>query len=113
MQDTVKQPAKEMTGFGIKSCLYVHILGWKISNDEKYIGKSDDKIFIYSEKYTRHFVQESIKGGEVGAFNQIFESPMAQNIMKVIKKNSNYSQIKKYSRLIYEVRKRLFKKVLN
>ena len=38
---------------------------------------------------------------------------MAQNLIKVIKKNSNYSQIKKYSRLTYEVRKRLLKKVLN
>ena len=40
------------------------------------------KIFTSSDKYVRHFVRQSIKGGKVAAFNQFSEPPSAQKILQ-------------------------------
>ena len=39
---------------------------------------------VIHDKYMRHFVRESIKGGKVGAFNQYYESKVSDNIFETI-----------------------------
>ena len=61
-----------LTGFGMKNCLSLPSLGWKYYNSKR--TKEDEPIYSYNDKYMRHFVRQSIKGGKVGAFNQYYES---------------------------------------
>ena len=36
--------------------------------------ESDEPIHTYNDKYRRHFVRQSIKGGRISAFNQDYKS---------------------------------------
>ena len=51
-------------------------------NEEKDICKGRERIYTYTDKNIGHFVRQSVKGSEIGAFNQISESPKAQNFFK-------------------------------
>ena len=58
---------EQITGFGMKNCLSLPSLGWKYYNTSR--SEEDEAIYSYTDKYMRHFVRQSIKGGKVGAFN--------------------------------------------
>ena len=47
--------------------------------------KTIEKIYTYTDKRKGHFVRQSIKGGNIGAFIQTFEPPVSQNIFKIFK----------------------------
>ena len=62
--------AMQITGFGMKDCLSLPGLGWKYLNSLR--TEEDEPIYTYNDKYMRHFVRQSIKGGRVCAFNQYY-----------------------------------------
>ena len=62
-----------MTGFGMIDCSTLHFLGWNSLDGERYVGKADEKLFTYTDKYIRHFAQYLIKNGRLGAFNKVLE----------------------------------------
>ena len=73
----------------MKNCLSLPSLGWKYYNSKRMKKKIDSRfanepIYSYTDKYMRHFVRQSIKGGKVGAFNQYFESNISDKIFKTI-----------------------------
>ena len=89
-----------ITGFGMKDCLSLPSLGWKNFNSQRI--EEDEAIYSYTDKYLRHFVRQSIKGGKVGAFNQSYESSISDIIFNTIKSElgidgNNYKIIEKYS----------------
>ena len=71
-----------ITGFGMKDCLSLHSLGWKHFISSR--TPSDEPIYSYADKYMRHFVRHSIKGRNVGAFNQSYESQISDRVFKPI-----------------------------
>ena len=46
--------------------------------------ESDEPIYIYNDKYIKHFLRQSIKGGRVCSFNQYFKSNFCGGILKII-----------------------------
>ena len=67
----------------MKDCLSLPSLGWKYFNSQR--CEDDEPIYSYTDKYMRHFVRQSIKGGKVGAFNQNYQSSISDKIFKIIK----------------------------
>ena len=59
---------EEITGFSIKYCLSLPVLGWNYFNSLR--TEEGEPIYICIDKYIRWFVRQSIKGGRVCAFNQ-------------------------------------------
>ena len=57
---------EETTGFSMKNCLSALGLGWNYFNSVK--TEEDEPIYTYNDKYMRHFVRQSFKGGRVCAF---------------------------------------------
>ena len=84
-----------ITGFGMKDCLSLHSLGWKHFISSR--TPSDEPIYSYADKYMRHFVRHSIKGRNVGAFNQSYESQISDRVFKTISEvlgiNGNKNEI--------------------
>ena len=78
---------EQITNFGMKNCLSLPSLGWKYYNSKR--TEEDEPIYSYNDKYMRHFVRQSIKGGKVGAFNQYFESTISDKIFKTISEELN------------------------
>ena len=65
---------EEITGFGMKDCLSLPRLGWKLSNS---LGTEEDEpIYTYNDQYMGWLVGQSFKGGEyvlsIGIINQKF-----------------------------------------
>ena len=92
---------EEITGFSMKDCLSLPVLGWKYFNLLR--TEEDEPIYTYDDKYMRWFVRQSIKGGRVCAFNQYYISPVYDDIKKVISKElcvkrNIYDIIKEYLR---------------
>ena len=71
-----------ITGFRMKDCLSLPSLGWKHYMSSR--TPSDETISSYADKYMRHFVRQSIKGGKVGAFNQPYESQISNKVFETI-----------------------------
>ena len=91
----------------MKNCLSLPSLGWKYYNSKR--SKEDEPIYSYNDKYMRHFVRQSIKGGKVGAFNQYFESTISDKIFKTISEELNvngtkYEIIEKYVKYIKDIK---------
>ena len=63
---------QEMTGFGREDCLSLHSSGGSFLM-AKNTGSGDERIYTQTDKFTRHFVHQSIKGGKVGAFNHLLD----------------------------------------
>ena len=57
---------QNMTGFGIEDCLTKSSLGWK------YFGRynKNREFYTFNDKYVRHFMRKSVKGGRVAAFSR-------------------------------------------
>ena len=78
---------KEITGFSMKDCFSLPGLGWKHFNSLR--TEEDEPVYIHIDKYMRHFVRQSIKGGRVCAFNQNYESKICDDIFKTISEELN------------------------
>ena len=48
---------EEKRGFGMKDCLSLPGLGWKYF---KSLRTEDEPVFVYNDKYMRHFVRERV-----------------------------------------------------
>ena len=57
-------------------------LGWKHFNSLR--TQEDEPIYTYKDKYMRHFVGQSKKGGRVCAFNQYSRSKVCGDVLKTI-----------------------------
>ena len=68
------------TGFGMNNSLTLLCLGFKIFNSLRY--GNDEPIYPYRDKYMRWFVRQSIKGGRCSAFNQCYESNIAEKNLR-------------------------------
>ena len=93
----------------MKDCLSLPGLGRKYFNSLR--SKEDEPIYTYNDKYMRWFVRQSIKGGRVSAFNQLYKSPVYDDIKKIISKElcvkgNIYDIIEEYLRY----KKKLYKK---
>ena len=66
MRDIVK--LRKKTGFSVNACLSTPGLGWKNFNSLR--TEDDEPLYKYNDKYMRHSVRQSIKGGRVCALNQ-------------------------------------------
>ena len=87
----------------MKDCLSVPGLGWKYFNSMR--DDNDEPVYTYNDKYMRHFVRQSIKGGRVSCFNQYYKSKvsdeMFQNISKELDVKRNvYEIIESYMKYI-------------
>ena len=96
---------QSITGSGMKDCLSLPSLGWKYFNSKRDQPDLIEPIYTYTDKYIRYFVGQSIKGGKVGAFNQIYESEISDKIFDIIKSElaidgDKYEIIEKYSSYI-------------
>ena len=58
---------EEITGVSMKDCLSAPGLGWQYFTSMR--DEIDQPIYTYNDKYLRWFVRQSIKGGQVCAFN--------------------------------------------
>ena len=76
-----------ITGFGMKDCLSLPSLGWKHFMSSRCVD--DEPIYSHTDKYMRHFVRQAIKGGKVGAFNQLYESQISDKIFTTISNDLN------------------------
>ena len=59
---------QSIVSFGGKNCLSLPSLGWKHYTAQRYA--SGELIYSYTDKCMRHFVRQSIEGGQVGSFIQ-------------------------------------------
>ena len=73
---------EEITGVRLNDCLSLPCLGWKYF--ESLGTEEDEPKNNYNDKYMRHFVRRSIKGGRVCAFNQNYKSKKCDDILKII-----------------------------
>ena len=103
MLNIVKTIMPEMTKFGMKDCLSLPYLRWNFFNDERDTGKGDEVFSTYIDKYSRYFVRKSLKSGKVGTFIQIFESSIAEDIFRIIKKEFRLVTDEKYEIVHYYV----------
>ena len=46
--------------------------------------ENDEPIYTFNDKYLRHFVRQSIKGGCVRALNENFKSKLCCDIFKIL-----------------------------
>ena len=49
---------------------------------------NDEPIYSYNDKYVRHFIRQSIKGGRVCAFNQYYKPNFCGGILKMLSRKS-------------------------
>ena len=56
-------------------------LGWKYFNSMR--NENDEPTYTYIDKHMRHFVRQSIEGGQVCAVNQFFKSKICGDISKI------------------------------
>ena len=79
---------QEITGFPRKECLSAPGLGWRYLSGLR--TEEVEPIYTFIDKYMRHFVGRSIKGGRVCAFNQFYKSKNRDDILKIISKELNF-----------------------
>ena len=70
-----------MTGLSVKDCLSLPGLGWKYFNSLR--TEEDEPVYLYMDKHMRWFVRQSVKGGQVCAFNQSSKSKICDDILKI------------------------------
>ena len=63
--------------FEMKDCL---TLEWTFLIVERQISKGEERFHTFIDEHIRRLVRQSVNGGNVGAVNQVFQSPLAQNI---------------------------------
>ena len=78
---------EDITGFSIKDCLSLPGLGWNYFNSLR--TEKDEPMYTYKDNYMRYFMRQSIKGGQVCAFNQNCKSKTCDDILRIISEDSN------------------------
>ena len=74
---------EENTRFSMKDCLSAPGLVWKYFNSMR--DENDETIYTYNDKYMRHFVGQSTKGGRICAFNHYYKSKICYDILKIFR----------------------------
>ena len=78
---------EDITGFSMKDCLSLPSLGWKNFNSLR--TEEDESIYTYNDKYMRWFVRQSIRRGQVCAFNQYYKSKICDDFLKILSQELN------------------------
>ena len=78
---------EEKVGFVMKDCLSLPGLGWNSLNSLR--SEEVEPMYTYNDKYMRHFVRQSVKGGRVCACNQYYESKICDDFLKIISEELN------------------------
>ena len=79
---------EEITGLSVKDCSSLPGLGWKYFNSLR--TEEDEPVYLYKDKHMRWlFVRQSIKGGQVCAFNQYYKLKICAGILKIISEELN------------------------
>ena len=78
---------QKITRFSMKDCLSVPGLGFKYFNSSR--TEEDEPIYTYNDKYMRHFVRQSLKGGRVYALNQFYKSKFCDDVLKILSRELN------------------------
>ena len=111
---------EEITGFSMKDCLSLPGLGWKYFNSLR--TEDDEPIYTYNDKYMRWFVRQSIKAGNVCAFNQYYKSKHYDDIKSILVKelgikNDNIFNIieeyLRYQKKYYDIYKKEYEDQFN
>ena len=68
----------------MKNCLSLPSLGWIFYYSQRI--EDDEPVYTYTDKYTRHFLGQSMKGVE--AFNQYYQSKTSDKIFDTISEES-------------------------
>ena len=63
---------------------YIFSKGNFLSMKEALVKKYE-KVITCTDEYRRHFFLQSIRSGRVGAFNQVFESPISTKSLNITK----------------------------
>ena len=71
----------------MKDCFSAPGLGWRYLNSMR--DENDEPVYTYDDKYMRHFVRQSIKGGRVCAFNQYYKSKIRGDVLKILSRELN------------------------
>ena len=66
----------------MKDCLSLPGLGLKYFNSLR--SEQDEAIYIYNDRYMRHFVRQAAYGARVCAFNQYYKSKSCDDIFKIL-----------------------------
>ena len=80
---------EELTGFGMKNSLTLPSLANKYFNSLR--EENDEPIYTYNDDFMRHFVRQSIKGGQCSALNQYYKSNISQEVFNIISKELNFN----------------------
>ena len=78
---------EEFAGFSMKDCFSAPGWGWKYFNIMR--EENDEPIYIYGDKYMRHFIRRSVTGGRVCSFNQYYKSKICGDILKILSEALN------------------------
>ena len=78
---------QEITRCSMKDCLSAPGLGWKYFPSKR--DENDEPIYTYNDKYMRWFVRQSIKGGQVCAFNQYYRSKICDEVLEILSEEIN------------------------
>ena len=78
---------EELTGFGMKNSLTLPSLANRFFNSLR--EENDEPIYTYNDEFMRHFVRQSIKGGQCSAVNQYCKSKISQEVFNIISKELN------------------------
>ena len=73
---------EENTGYSMKDYLSAPGLRWK--HFTSFRTEEDEQIYTCIDKYMRHFVRVSIKGGRVCSFSQSYKSIICGDVSKII-----------------------------
>ena len=71
---------QKFSGFGMKDCLTGASRGWNCFRTYN----KDREFHTLNDKYVRHFIRKSIKGGRVADFQTFFESNHCEEILNTI-----------------------------
>ena len=81
---------EEITAFSKKDSLSAPDLRWKYFNSMR--DENDEPIYTYNDKYMRHFLGQSIKGGRVCALIQHYKSKICAEFLKMISRELNVEE---------------------
>ena len=78
---------EELAGFAMKNSLTLPSLANKYFSSLR--DGNDERIYTNNDKFLRHSVRKSIKGGRCGSFNQSYKSSISDQVFNIISKKLN------------------------
>ena len=73
---------EELTGFSMKDCLSLPVLGLKYFNSLR--TEEVEPIYTYNDKYMSYFVRQAAYGMRVCAFIQYYKSKSCDEVLKIL-----------------------------